>query len=445
MYDLDTFMAELERKNPAEPEFIQAAREVVASVIDVVNENPLYLKNKILDRITEPDRVISFKVEWEDDEGNIQVNRGYRVQFNNAIGPYKGGLRFHASVTQGSLKFLGFEQTFKNSLTTLPMGGGKGGSDFSPKGKSDSEILRFCRSFMTELQKYIGPDTDVPAGDIGVGAREIGFLYGQYKRIRDENTGVLTGKGINFGGSKVRPEATGYGTMYFAKNMLEAAGDDIKGKTIAISGFGNVAWGACVKASQLGAKVVTISGPDGYIYDEDGINTPEKWAFMLQLRSSNNDVVKPYAAKFNAKFFPGKKPWEAKVDMAFPCAIQNELNVEDAKMLIANGVKYVVETSNMGCTLEAVEALQKARVGFAPGKAANAGGVAVSGLEMTQNASHLPWSAEEVDSKLKTIMASIHEACIKEGKESDGYINYVKGANIAGFKKVADAMCQLGY
>lgn len=445
MYDLDTFMVELERKNPAEPEFIQAAREVVASVIDVVNDNPLYLKNKILDRITEPDRVISFKVEWEDDEGNIQVNRGYRVQFNNAIGPYKGGLRFHASVTQGSLKFLGFEQTFKNSLTTLPMGGGKGGSDFSPKGKSDSEILRFCRSFMTELQKYIGPDTDVPAGDIGVGAREIGFLYGQYKRIRDENTGVLTGKGINFGGSKVRPEATGYGTMYFAKNMLEAAGDDIKGKTIAISGFGNVAWGACVKASQLGAKVVTISGPDGYIYDEDGINTPEKWAFMLQLRSSNNDVVKPYAAKFNAKFFPGKKPWEAKVDMAFPCAIQNELNVEDAKMLIANGVKYVVETSNMGCTLEAVEALQKARVGFAPGKAANAGGVAVSGLEMTQNASHLPWSAEEVDSKLKTIMASIHEACIKEGKESDGYINYVKGANIAGFKKVADAMCQLGY
>lgn len=445
MYDLDTFMAELERKNPAEPEFIQAAREVVASVIDVVNDNPLYLKNKILDRITEPDRVISFKVEWEDDEGNIQVNRGYRVQFNNAIGPYKGGLRFHASVTQGSLKFLGFEQTFKNSLTTLPMGGGKGGSDFSPKGKSDAEILRFCRSFMTELQKYIGPDTDVPAGDIGVGAREIGFLYGQYKRIRDENTGVLTGKGINFGGSKVRPEATGYGTMYFAKNMLEAAGDDIKGKTIAISGFGNVAWGACVKASQLGAKVVTISGPDGYIYDEDGINTPEKWAFMLQLRSSNNDVVKPYAAKFNAKFFPGKKPWEAKVDMAFPCAIQNELNVEDAKMLIANGVKYVVETSNMGCTLEAVEALQKARVGFAPGKAANAGGVAVSGLEMTQNASHLPWSAEEVDSKLKTIMASIHEACIKEGKESDGYINYVKGANIAGFKKVADAMCQLGY
>ena len=445
MYDLDTFMAELEKKNPAEPEFIQAAREVVASVIDVVNENPVYLKNKILERITEPDRVISFKVEWEDDEGNIQVNRGYRVQFNNAIGPYKGGLRFHASVTQGTLKFLGFEQTFKNSLTTLPMGGGKGGSDFSPKGKSDAEILRFCRSFMTELQKYIGPDPDVPAGDIGVGAREIGFLYGQYKRIRGENTGVLTGKGLNFGGSKVRPEATGYGTMYFAKDMLEAAGDDIKGKTIAISGFGNVAWGAAVKASQLGAKVVTISGPDGYIYDEEGINTQEKWDYMLQLRASNNDVVKPYADKFNAKFIPGKKPWEAKVDMAFPCAIQNELNGDDARMLIANGVKYVVETSNMGCTMEAVEVLQKARVGFAPGKAANAGGVAVSGLEMTQNACHLPWTAKEVDEKLQTIMSSIHSACIKEGKEADGYINYVKGANIAGFKKVADAMCQLGY
>ncbi len=444
-YDLDSFMANLEKKNPAEPEFIQAAREVVASVIDVVNENPQYLKNKILDRITEPDRVFSFKVEWEDDQGNIQVNRGYRVQFNNAIGPYKGGLRFHASVTQGSLKFLGFEQTFKNALTTLPMGGGKGGSDFSPKGKSDSEILRFCRSFMTELQKYIGPNTDVPAGDIGVGAREIGFLYGQYKRIRDENTGVLTGKGLGYGGSLVRPEATGYGTMYFAENMLRKQGDTLKGKTIAISGFGNVAWGAVMKATELGAKVVTISGPDGYIYDEDGINTPEKWAYMVQLRASNNDVVKPYAAKFNAKFIAGKKPWEEKVDIAFPCAIQNELNLEDAKKLIKNGVKYVVETSNMGCTLEAVEALQKARVGFAPGKAANAGGVAVSGLEMAQNAEHLSWSAEEVDSKLKAIMASIHESCVQDGIEDDGYINYVKGANIAGFRRVADAMCQLGY
>lgn len=444
-YDLDAFMANLEKKNPAEPEFIQAAREVVSSVIDVVNENPQYLKNKILDRITEPDRVVSFKVEWEDDEGNIQVNRGYRVQFNNAIGPYKGGLRFHASVTQGSLKFLGFEQTFKNALTTLPMGGGKGGSDFSPKGKSDAEILRFCRSFMTELQKYIGPNTDVPAGDIGVGAREIGFLYGQYKRIRDENTGVLTGKGLGYGGSLVRPEATGYGTMYFAENMLKYAGDTLKGKTIAVSGFGNVAWGAVMKATELGAKVVTISGPDGYIYDENGINTPEKWAYMVQLRASNNDVVKPYAAKFNAKFVAGKKPWVEKVDLAFPCAIQNELNLEDAKTLIKNGVKYVIETSNMGCTLEAVEALQKAKVGFAPGKAANAGGVAVSGLEMAQNAEHLKWSAEEVDSKLKGIMASIHEACIADGLEADGYVNYVKGANIAGFRRVADAMCQLGY
>ncbi len=445
MYDLNKFISEVERKNPAEPEFIQAVKEVVESVIDVVNENPLYLKNKILDRIVEPDRVISFKVEWEDDNGNIQVNRGYRVQFNNAIGPYKGGLRFHASVTQGTLKFLGFEQMFKNSLTTLPMGGGKGGSDFSPKGKSDAEILRFCRSFMTELQKYIGANTDVPAGDIGVGAREIGFLYGQYKRIKDENTGVLTGKGLSYGGSLVRPEATGYGTMYFASNMLKEKGESMEGKTIALSGFGNVAWGAAIKASQLGAKVVTISGPDGYIYDKNGINTPEKWAYMVALRASNNDVVKPYAEKFGAEFFPGKKPWEAKVDMAFPCAIQNELNEDDAKTLIKNGCKYVIETSNMGCTAEAVKALQSARINFAPGKAANAGGVAVSGLEMSQNAEHLSWSAEEVDEKLKSIMASIHSACVKEGKEDDGYINYVKGANIAGFKKVADAMCQLGY
>lgn len=445
MYEINSFMAELEKKNPAQSEFIQAVREVVESVIDTVNENPVYLKNKILERITEPDRVISFKVEWEDDKGEIQVNKGYRVQFNNAIGPYKGGLRFHSSVTLGSLKFLGFEQTFKNSLTTLPMGGGKGGSDFSPKGKSDAEILRFCRSFMTELQKYIGPDTDVPAGDIGVGAREIGFLYGQYKRLRDENTGVLTGKGLNFGGSLVRPEATGFGTMYFANEMLKTHGDSFEGKRVAISGFGNVAWGAVMKASQLGAKVVTISGPDGYILDEEGINTPEKWAYMLQLRASNNDVVRPYAEKFGAKFIPGRKPWEVKVDMAFPCAIQNELNLDDAKALVANGVKYVVETSNMGVTADAATFLIKSRIPFAPGKAANAGGVAVSGLEMSQNAQHLSWRAEEVDEKLKHIMSSIHNSCVKEGREDDGYINYVKGANIAGFKKVADAMCQLGY
>lgn len=445
MYEVDKFIKELERKNPAEPEFIQAAREVCESVIEVVNSNPVYLKNRILDRICEPDRVFSFKVEWEDDEGNIQVNRGYRVQFNNAIGPYKGGLRFHASVTLGTLKFLGFEQIFKNSLTTLPMGGGKGGSDFSPKGKSDSEILRFCRSFMTELQKYIGPDTDIPAGDIGVGAREIGFLYGQYKRLRDENTGVLTGKGLNYGGSLVRPEATGYGTMYFASEVLKEHGDSMEGKRIAISGFGNVAWGAAVKASELGAKVVTISGPDGYIIDEDGVSTPEKWAFMLALRSSNRDVVKPYAEKFGCTFVPGRKPWEVKVDMAFPCAIQNELDGEDAKALVENGCRYVIETSNMGCTREAVDYLISSKTIFAPGKAANAGGVAVSGLEMSQNAMHLSWTSEEVDEKLKGIMKKIHEACVREGREEDGYINYVKGANIAGFKKVADAMCALGY
>ena len=445
MYRLDDFMAEVERKNAGEPEFIQAVYEVVSSVIDTVNENPLYIRNRILERIVEPDRAISFKVEWEDDSGNIRVNRGYRVQFNNALGPYKGGLRFHSSVTAGTMKFLAFEQTFKNALTPLPMGGGKGGSDFSPKGRSDAEILRFCRSFMTELYKYIGPDTDVPAGDIGVGAREIGYLYGQYKRIAGENTGVLTGKGLGWGGSLVRPEATGYGTMYFAENMLHDAGDDIAGKRIAVSGFGNVAWGAAVKASQLGAKVVTISGPDGYVYDKDGVSTPEKWAYMLQLRASNNDVVKPYAERFGAEFFPGRKPWEVPVDLAFPCAIQNELGLEDARMLIGNGVKAVVETSNMGCTNEASEALRKARIAFVPGKAANAGGVAVSGLEMSQNAMHLHWTAEEVDSRLRSIMKSIHDECIRYGREGDGYIDYVKGANIAGFIKVADAMCQLGY
>ena len=445
MYNLDEFMAELERKNPAQPEFIQAAREVIESIIDVVNDNPAYVDAKILERITEPDRTFMFKVEWEDDNGEIQVNKAYRVQFNNAIGPYKGGLRFHPSVTLGTLKFLGFEQIFKNSLTTLPMGGGKGGSDFNPKGKSDAEILRFCRSFMTELQKYIGPETDVPAGDIGVGGREIGFMYGQYKKLRVENTGVLTGKGLNWGGSLVRPEATGYGTMYFADEMLKAHGDSMKDKRIAVSGFGNVAWGAVIKATELGGKVVTISGPDGYIYDENGINTEEKFNYMLQLRSSNNDVVAPYAEKFGAKFIPGKRPWEVKVDMAFPCAIQNELNLDDAKKLIENGVKYVVETSNMGCTADAAVEFVKHKIPFGPGKAANAGGVAVSGLEMCQNSMKYSWSAEEVDAKLKTIMTDIHNACIREGKEASGYVNYINGANIAGFKKVADAMLDLGY
>ena len=445
MYDTKSFISELEKRNPAQPEFIQAAGEVVSNVIDVVNDNPIYIKNKILERITEPDRVISFKVEWEDDNHEVQVNKGYRVQFNNALGPYKGGLRFHSSVTLGSLKFLGFEQIFKNSLTGLPMGGGKGGSDFSPRGRSEGEILRFCRAFMTELYKYIGPDTDVPAGDIGVGAREIGYLYGQYKKIMTENTGVLTGKTLGWGGSLIRPEATGFGTMYFADEMLSYAGDSLKGKRIAVSGFGNVAWGAVLKASELGAKVVTISGPDGYVLDEEGISTPEKAAFMLQLRASNNDIVRPYAEKFRCQFVPGKKPWEVPVDMAFPCAIQNELDLEDARQLVSNGCRYVVETSNMGVSAAAMDYLIENRIHLAPGKAANAGGVAVSGLEMSQNAQHLYWTREEVDSRLRHIMKEIHASCLREGMEDDGYVNYVKGANIAGFKKVADAMCQQGY
>jgi glutamate dehydrogenase (NADP+) len=348
-------------------------------------------------------------------------------------------------VTLGGLKFLGFEQIFKNSLTTLPMGGGKGGSDFNPKGKSDNEIMRFCRSFMTELHRYIGPVTDVPAGDIGVGGREIGYLYGQYKRLQIENTGVLTGKGRNWGGSLIRPEATGYGALYFAKKMAEAHNDSLKGKRISVSGFGNVAWGACIKATELGAKVVTISGPDGYILDEEGVNTQEKWDYLLELRASNNDIVAPYAEKFGATFFPGKKPWEVKVDMAFPCAIQNELNGEDAKQLVDNGVQYVVETSNMGCTADAIEVFNEAKVPFAPGKAANAGGVAVSGLEMSQNSMKFSWNSDEVDARLQTIMENIHDACIREGTEKDGYVNYARGANIAGFKKVADAMLDLGY
>ena len=445
MYDYAKFMAELERKNPAQPEFIQAAGEIIASVIDTVNSNPLYLKNKILDRITEPDRVITFKVEWEDDDHNIQVNRGYRVQFNNAIGPYKGGLRFHPSVTLGTFKFLGFEQIFKNSLTTLPMGGGKGGSDFSPKGKSDQEIMRFCRAFMTELQKYIGPDTDVPAGDVGVGGREIGFMYGQYKRLRDENTGVRTGKGIGWGGSLIRPEATGYGALYYADELLKDFNDTIEGKRISISGYGNVAWGAAIKATEMGAKVVTISGSKGYVLDEDGVNTKEKWDYMLMMRATNSGDLRGYAEEFGAKFFPGERPWNVPVDIAMPCAYQNELNKENAESLVKNGVKYIIETSNMGCTPEAVEVFKAAGVPFAPSKAANAGGVAVSGLEMSQNSAHLSWSAEEVDKKLHDIMVSIHDACVREGREKDGSINYIKGANIAGFKKVADAMCAQGY
>jgi len=445
MYKLDEFMAELERKNPAQPEFIQAAREVVASVIDVVNNTPKYLNNKILDRIVEPERVVQFRVEWEDDNHQIQVNRGYRVQFNSAIGPYKGGLRFNKNVTVGTLKFLGFEQIFKNSLTTLPMGGGKGGADFDPVGKSDNEILRFCRSFMTELQKYIGPDTDVPAGDLGVGGREIGFMYGQYKRIRQENTGVLTGKGQTWGGSLIRPEATGFGALYFTDEVMKLNKDTLKGKRVIVSGFGNVAWGAVTKATELGAKVIAISGPDGYVLDEAGVSTPEKIAYMLELRSSNKNVVAPYAEKFGAKFVKGKRIWEVPCDIAFTAALQNELNGDDAKLLIKNGVKYAIEISNMGCTPEAIEAFQAAKIPFCPGKAVNAGGVAVSGLEMSQNAEHLKWAAADVDKQLHTIMENIFAACVREGKQADGYVDYVKGANIAGFKKVADAMCELGY
>ncbi len=444
MYDLRTFIAELEQRNPAQPEFVQAAEEVIESIIDVVNTSPAYLGAKILDRITEPDRVIMFKVEWEDDNGDIHVNRGYRVQFNNALGPYKGGLRFHPSVTLGGLKFLGFEQIFKNSLTGLPMGGGKGGSDFNPKGKSDNEIMRFSKAFMTELQKYIGPELDVPAGDIGVGGREIGFMYGQWKRLRSDHVGVLTGKNRNWGGSLIRPEATGFGSIYFLDEMAKRRGDSLAGKSVSISGFGNVAWGAVMKATELGARVITISGPDGYILDEKGINTEEKFNYLLHLRASNNDIVEPYSKKFGATFVAGKRPWEVPVDIAIPCAIQNEMNGDDAATLLKNGVKYVVETSNMGCTPEAIEAVKKAGVPFAPGKAANAGGVAVSGLEMTQNSMKLAWTKEEVDEKLQVIMKTIHANCVKEGQTGDD-VDYAKGANIAGFRRVADAMIDMGF
>ncbi|MFV0599491.1 MAG: NADP-specific glutamate dehydrogenase [Bacteroidales bacterium] len=442
--DVKKILADVEAKNPGQPLFLQAVTEVLETIEEYVAKNPKYDNNKIIERIVEPDRILQFKVEWVDDKGEIQVNRAYRVQFNNAIGPYKGGMRFHPAVTVDTLKFLGFEQTFKNSLTTLPMGGGKGGSDFNPQGKSANEVMRFCQALMTELYKYIGPDTDVPAGDIGVGGREIGFMYGMYKKLARENTGVLTGKGRNWGGSILRPEATGFGGVYFVDHMLKKVGKDIKGKTVALSGFGNVAWGAALKATELGAKVVCISGPDGYIYDEAGI-AGEKIDYMNELLQTRNNVVAPFATKYpTAKFFPGQKPWVAKVDIAMPCAIQNELNAEDAKQLIANGVQLVCEVSNMGCTADAIHELQKAGISFAPGKAANAGGVAVSGLEMTQNAAHLGWTPEEVDAKLKQIMTDIHHSCVQYGTENNGYINYVKGANIAGFIKVADSMIELG-
>ena len=435
-------LADVKAKNANEPEFIQAVEEVLSTLAPVLEANPQYEKAAILERMVEPERVVMFRVPWVDENGVVQVNRGYRVQFNSAIGPYKGGLRFHPTVTLSVLKFLGFEQTFKNSLTTLPMGGGKGGSDFNPRGKSDAEVMRFCQSFMTELSRHIGADTDVPAGDIGVGGREIGYLFGQYKRLRNEFGGVLTGKGRPFGGSLVRPEATGYGTVYFAQYMLEKLGQDIKGKAVALSGFGNVAWGAAQKLVQLGAKVVAISGPDGYIYDEKGM-TQEGVDYMLELRASNNDVVEPYAAKCGAKFVKGRKPWEVKCDIAFPCAIQNELNEDDAKTLVENGCMMVVETSNMGCTAGAVNYLN-GRIAFAPGKAANAGGVAVSGLEMSQNSMRLSWSAEEVDAKLKEIMKSIHDNAYDTAEKYGMKGNYVAGANLAGFIKVADAMVAQG-
>ncbi|WRQ32794.1 NADP-specific glutamate dehydrogenase [Bacteroidales bacterium MB20-C3-3] len=437
-------MAKLEKKYGHEKEYLQAVHEVLESIEGIYNQHPEFEKAKIIERLVEPDRIFTFRVTWQDDKGEVQTNLGYRVQFNNAIGPYKGGFRFHPSVTPSILKFLGFEQTFKNALTTLPMGGGKGGSDFDPKGKSDAEIMRFCQAFITELWRHLGPDTDVPAGDIGVGGREVGYMFGYYKKLARENTGVLTGKGATWGGSLIRPEATGFGGVYFVTHMLATKGIEIKGKTVSVSGFGNVAWGAAMKATELGAKVIALSGPDGVIIDEEGMNA-EKIAYMLELRSSNNDVVAPYATKFpGSKFIAGKKSWMVKVDIALPCAFQNELNGDDAKELIKNGVTCVGEISNMGCTPEAIAEFVKAKILFAPGKAVNAGGVAVSGLEMTQNAMHISWTAEEVDAKLKQIMSSIHSACVKYGKQSDGYINYVNGANIAGFMKVAQATLEQG-
>ena len=440
---LEKLMQQLEAKHPGEQEYLQAVREVLSTIEEVYNEHPEFEKAKIAERLVEPDRIFTFKVPWVDDRGEVQLNIGYRVQFNNAIGPYKGGLRFHPSVNLSILKFLGFEQIFKNALTTLPMGGGKGGSDFNPRGKSDAEVMRFCQSFMLELWRHIGADTDVPAGDIGVGGREIGYMYGMYRKLAQMNTGVLTGKNLEFGGSLIRPEATGFGALYFVKQMLETAGQDIKGKTVAVSGFGNVAWGAILKATEMGAKVVTISGPDGYIYDENGI-TGKKIDYLLELRATCNDVVAPYAEEFGAVFVPNRKPWEVKVDIALPCATQNELNGDDARKIIENGTFCVAEVLNMGCTPEAIELLIEHKIMYGPGKAVNAGGVATSGLEMTQNAMHISWGAPEVDARLQQIMHDIHGQCVKYGRQPDGYINYMKGANVAGFLKVAKAMLAQG-
>lgn len=442
--NVNDFLRELEAKHPGEQEYLQAIREVLESIEDIYNQNPQFDSAGILERIVEPDRILTFKVSWLDDEGNTHVNLGYRVQFNNAIGPYKGGLRFHPSVTLSILKFLGFEQIFKNSLTTLPMGGGKGGSDFDPKGKSNAEIMRFCQSFMLELWKIIGPETDVPAGDIGVGGREIGYLYGMYKKLAGEHSGVLTGKGRSWGGSLIRPEATGFGNVYFAKEMLATKNKDFKDKIVAVSGFGNVSWGAVQKVTELGGKVVTLSGPDGYIYDPEGVSG-EKINYMLELRATNDDIVSPYADKFpGAEFHSGKRPWEVKVDIALPCATQNELDGKDAQTLMDNGCFCVSEGANMPSTPEAIEIFHKNKILFGPGKAANAGGVATSGLEMSQNALKLSWTRKEVDDLLHQIMKDIHESCMEHGITEDGYVDYVKGANVAGFLKVANAMLDQG-
>lgn len=438
------FISSVEKMNPNEPEFLQAVTEVAETVIPFIEKNEAYQGQKLLERMVEPERTIMFRVPWTDDSGEIQVNRGYRVEFNSAIGPYKGGLRFHPSVNLSILKFLGFEQVFKNSLTTLPMGGGKGGSDFNPKKKSDAEVMRFCQSFMTELSRHIGPDTDVPAGDIGVGGREIGYMFGQYKRLRNEFTGVLTGKGRSYGGSLIRPEATGYGNVYFAKNMLETKGESFKGKTVVISGSGNVAQYAAEKAMEFGGKVVTMSDSGGYIYDEEGLNQ-EKLDFVMNLKNVKRGRISEYVDKYpSAKYNQGERPWGVNCDIALPCATQNELNADEAKTLVDNGCSCVSEGANMPSTPEAIEVFQKAKILFAPGKASNAGGVATSGLEMSQNSLRLSWPAAEVDEKLHSIMNDIHAACVKYGKDGDGYVDYVKGANVAGFVKVADAMMAQG-
>ena len=439
---IDAFMANVLAKDAHEPVFIQAVQEVAEAVIPFMEDNPKYKSTNLLERIVEPERTIIFRVPWVDDNGNTHVNRGFRVEFNSAIGPYKGGLRFHPSVNLGILKFLGFEQVFKNSLTTLPMGGGKGGSDFDPKGKSDNEVMRFCQSFMIELSRHIGPNTDVPAGDIGVGGREIGYLFGQYKRLRNEFTGVLTGKGINWGGSLIRPEATGYGAVYFAQNMMSTKNQDFENKVVTISGSGNVAQYACEKATQLGAKVVTLSDSSGYIYDKDGIDA-EKLAFVMELKNVKRGRIREYAGRFNCEYFELQRPWTVKCDVALPCATQNELNGDEAKILIDNGCICVSEGANMPSTPEAIETFQTAKILFAPGKASNAGGVATSGLEMSQNSIRMNWTREEVDEKLKRIMKDIHTSCVNYGRDGD-FVDYVKGANIAGFVKVADAMLDQG-